>query len=326
MNKPFFSIIIPVYNIEKYLNKCLKSILNQSYKDYEVIIIDDCSNDNSFKIGSYFSQIDSRFKFFSNSKNLGLSETRNKGLTLSNSKFIIFLDGDDYIDETSLDRIFQKIYENQNILIDVIACNLVKVKNNYFIPQINTPFLNPINGEEFLRLQLSNKTFFVSACRYVYNREFIFNRFFFMANIYHEDELWTPIVISNAKNIIHLPGNFYYHFLRDYSITTDKMKLKKRLLDSVKIMYIMTSYSFDNLSLFTISLIHKKMFDLFLFLLYKNALFNYYDKNDYSHLLKFIKNSQKVLYFFYKFNSKIFVIIYFFRTRVINFSFLKKTY
>ena len=102
LNKPLVSIIIPVYNVEKYLRRCLDSVLNQSYKDWEAICVNDGSPDNSAKILAEYAERDARFKII-NKENGGLSDARNVGLSFSKGEFILYLDSDDFIHPQTLE-------------------------------------------------------------------------------------------------------------------------------------------------------------------------------------------------------------------------------
>ena len=93
----FFSIIIPVYNSQKYFSNCLKSVISQNFSNYEIIIIDDASKDKSKKIYKSYSKNSSKIKIVKNKKNLGVSISRNKGIKKSSGKYIIFLDSDDVL-------------------------------------------------------------------------------------------------------------------------------------------------------------------------------------------------------------------------------------
>ena len=96
------SIIIPTYNVEKYIVECLESLLTQTYVDYEIICIDDCSTDNTYNILKKFSKNNFKLKVVCNDKNIGAARSRNKGFELAKGKYIIFLDGDDYFDKDFL--------------------------------------------------------------------------------------------------------------------------------------------------------------------------------------------------------------------------------
>lgn len=109
---PKVSIIVPVYNAEKVLRRCLDSILNQSYKDFELIVINDGSKDKSIKIINEYKEKDNRVKVIDN-KNNGVSETRNIGIKASVGEYIQFIDSDDYIEPYMIEETLIKIEENK---------------------------------------------------------------------------------------------------------------------------------------------------------------------------------------------------------------------
>ena len=120
-----FSIIVPVYNVEKYLSKCLDSVINQTNQDFEVIVVNDGSPDNSQKIiYEYVEKYPDKIKGFIK-ENGGLSDARNYGIARASGEYIIFLDSDDYIDEHLLEKLDEKIKEDSNL--DIIGYNLVDV-------------------------------------------------------------------------------------------------------------------------------------------------------------------------------------------------------
>ena len=117
------SIIMPVYNIEKYLKECLDSILNQTFKDYEVICVDDGSKDNSLNILNEYAKKDSRFKIISQ-ENAGAGAARNNGLKLAQGEYVQFLDADDYFEPTMLEEMYNKA---QEFGADLVVCSCRKV-------------------------------------------------------------------------------------------------------------------------------------------------------------------------------------------------------
>lgn len=106
-----FSIIVPIYNTEKYLDKCIKSILNQTMSDYELILIDDCSTDDSLTIAYKYES--NHVKVLKNASNSGLSETRNVGIKNASGDYIVFIDSDDYIEKTALFNLNKLVCENE---------------------------------------------------------------------------------------------------------------------------------------------------------------------------------------------------------------------
>ena len=114
------SIIIPAYNAEKYMRKCLDSLIHQTKKELEFIIVNDGSTDSTEEIIKSYQ--DKRIKYFKN-KNQGIGKTRNFGLTKATAKYILFLDSDDYLEKTACERLYQKI-ENDDL--DVVICDFYK--------------------------------------------------------------------------------------------------------------------------------------------------------------------------------------------------------
>ena len=112
---PLIGVIIPVYNVEKYLEQCVDSVLNQSFKDIEIILVDDGSKDSSGEICDYYKEKDSRVKVI-HKENGGLSDARNMGIRQCSSEYILFLDSDDYWKENCLEEIARCIEDNVDIV------------------------------------------------------------------------------------------------------------------------------------------------------------------------------------------------------------------
>lgn len=106
------SVIIPVYNNENYIDKCLDSIIKQTYHNIEIIVINDCSTDNVEEIIMKYKNIDDRIIYLKNNQNIGVGATRNIGISISKGKYIYFLDSDDYVESTCLEELHNAISEN----------------------------------------------------------------------------------------------------------------------------------------------------------------------------------------------------------------------
>lgn len=123
---PFISIIIPVYNVEKYIKRALESCINQSFNDIEIIIINDCGSDNSINIAEQYASKDSRIKIFYNQQNLGAFNARLEGIKKANGEYLLFLDSDDYLDINVCKKVYKKILDlkkritNEENLPDII--------------------------------------------------------------------------------------------------------------------------------------------------------------------------------------------------------------
>ncbi len=229
-NKIKFSIIVPVYNVEKYLKECLTSLVNQTYKNYEVIIVNDGSTDNSRAIINDFNT-----KKFSviEQKNQGLSSARNNGIKKAKGDYILFLDSDDYLDEKALEILSLNINGE-----DVIRFQLTEIdedkKNIYNITE--KPFNNLKGSEAFTKIV--NFKYVENSWLYCYKTSFFKNNnFLFKENFYHEDFGLTPIILLEAKKVSCISECLYFYRKRKESImnTKNKSKIQKKCNDLYKI-------------------------------------------------------------------------------------------
>ena len=135
-NVPKISIIVPIYNIEKYISKCIDSILTQTYKDWELILVNDGSTDNSGKICDEYVLKDNRIKVI-HKKNEGVTATRDRGVKEAKGEFLFFIDGDDYITENALELFINKQKENDADLVKGSYCTITnknEIIDNFILP------------------------------------------------------------------------------------------------------------------------------------------------------------------------------------------------
>ena len=125
-NSPEISVIVPVYNVEKYLPQCLDSILASTFKDIEVILVDDCGADNSRAICDEYAAKDKRVRVIANSHNMGVSAARNNGLAHAHGKYISFIDSDDYVDATMYEKLHSAMVREN---VDMVGCNAWSVED-----------------------------------------------------------------------------------------------------------------------------------------------------------------------------------------------------
>ena len=230
-----FSIIVPVYNTEKYLAKCIQSIEKQTFEDYELILIDDCSVDESLNVAKKF--LKNNVKIYRNEQNLGLSSTRNLGIKKAQGEYILFLDSDDYLDYEALNLLNNIIDENKKP--DIIYTGFVEEREYSSTVKYgcvcNKNYL--YTNYDFLLEELKARNLYAAACFGVYKRKLLIdNELFFKPKIFHEDELWTPQILSKAKTV-YVSDVVYYHYVRrENSITTIKDKTQNGidLIESCK--------------------------------------------------------------------------------------------
>lgn len=219
---PKYSIIVPVYNSEKYLDDCLKSIFNQTNQDYEVICINDGSTDKSFDIlNKYKDEI-----IIINQDNMGLSVARNNGVKKASGKYLLFVDSDDVIENKLLEKIDNVSKNNP----DLIRFGVIEVDGDSKV-SVPAPIFNNLTGNEAFKNIVKNK-YVEPAWLYAYRKDFyIKNKFEFLPNMYHEDFGLIPRIIMLADKVTSIDYPGYNYIKRENSITTDNGKNTKRIND-----------------------------------------------------------------------------------------------
>lgn len=226
-----FSIIVPVYQVEDYLERCVDSLLKQRDAEYEILLIDDGSKDRSGEICDIYAQMNSRIKVF-HKKNGGLSSARNYGIDRAQGKYVLFVDSDDYV-ETDLCEIL-KAFTDRHPCADAFIYGGVEESEGTVIDEIRR--IEPKqakewNAHEYLKYAYRNRNLNVQAWLYVYRKEFLDkNGLRFKEGILHEDVEFTPRVLLNAAQIVEVPGNFYHYVVREGSISTSK-NMEKNICD-----------------------------------------------------------------------------------------------
>ncbi len=226
-----FSIIVPVYNVEKYVGSCLESILKQDYTNFEVIIVNDGSCDGSEEIIEQYIQVDARFVQYKKT-NGGLSDARNYGVKKATGDYLIFVDSDDTIHPSLLSTLNQIIEKDK--APDLIRYQLVLRYDENSQERLcpGKQFHNQRGFEAFK--ELIQESFFEPAWLYAYRKKF-YNRYHFRfeKGKYHEDFGLLPYVVLKAKTVSAINFYGYYYLIRKDSITTsqDQSKRKKRVYD-----------------------------------------------------------------------------------------------
>ena len=216
---PKVSVIVPVYNVEKYLSKCLDSLVNQTLKDIEIIVVNDGTKDNSQSIiDKYKKKYSKKIKSYIK-ENGGLSSARNYGLKYAKGNYIAFVDSDDYVDLKMFERMYSEAKNNK---FDIVVCDTINVyeekevyiKSNlgYSNNDINNYIISP-----------------PMACSRIYSKK-IFEKNKFKEGIFYEDLELTPSFALYTNRIGFLKEGLYFYLQRTGSIMKQK-KFNNRLLD-----------------------------------------------------------------------------------------------
>lgn len=218
---PKYSFVIPVYNTEKYLDECIKSILAQTLRDFEVILVDDGSTDGSGDICDRYAKENDRVQTL-HFGNAGLSMARNRGLERAAGEYVIFLDSDDYwAMEDGLAKIDRALQPDTDVLIfaasDFIQTTHKLIPDRYDYPQA----LNTLDSEDCLMYMIEHDLFNAHACKKVFRKAFLLeNGLYFKAGIRTEDvELWIRAV-NCLPRYMFLNERIYVYRHRSNSITT----------------------------------------------------------------------------------------------------------
>lgn len=220
---PEFSIIIPVYNVEQYIKECLDSVFNQSFKDFEVIVVNDGTKDNSMDIVKNYD-----VKII-NQKNKGLSSARNHGVQLAKGKYILFLDSDDYLEKDTLKEIHKSLKNNP----DIVRFQIQEVNENHKITKFKEEPFNGLSGEEAFK-KIVNYHFVENAWCYAIKRSYYLQeKYMFKEETIHEDFGLIPLVIIKASIVNSINYIGYNYRIRNGSImnNNDYEKTKKKVND-----------------------------------------------------------------------------------------------
>lgn len=217
---PKISIIVPVYNVEKYVGKCIESVLSQTYKDWELILVDDGSTDNSGKICDEYALKDNRIKII-HKENGGLPSARKAGLNIATGDFIFHLDGDDFIPHNTIE-ILVKRQEDTNA--DIIIGDFQVVRNNQHSEIFNKYQFDTINNIEFIKQLLNIGAFFVwgKLIKADINKSIEIP-----LDIQYTEDAVAMIQIANSANkIAKIDAITYFYLKRDNAYTSSISKKK----------------------------------------------------------------------------------------------------
>lgn len=240
MNNELILIVLPIYNVEKYLTKCIETVINQTYKNIEVILVDDGSTDSSSKICDEFKKKDGRIKVI-HKKNGGLSDARNIGLEIAKGKYVGFIDSDDYIEKNMFEILYNKIIKYD---ADVVKCEYAYNNSNIANGTLNIKEDKFIKKEEFEPLFYDK--FFVDMNVHnlwdqMFKKELIVDCLSYInTDITMGDDLEINIqLFKNIRNILFIPDVLYHYSYNCDSISNNSkiVNIKKKIVDITKSYY-----------------------------------------------------------------------------------------
>ncbi|MBR2786956.1 MAG: glycosyltransferase [Clostridia bacterium] len=229
-NNDLISIVVPIYNVEEYLKRCVDTIINQTYKNLEIILVDDGAKDNSGKICDEYINKDNRIKVI-HKENGGLSDARNVGLENANGEYIAFIDSDDYISKDFIEKLYNLCIEKN---AEIAQCSYQRVYDNKNSEENNTEIktVTMDGNEAILKLFASKNSEYTVAWNKLYKTSLFDTGIRYPKGMLHEDEATTYKLFYKAKNIVVTNEELYYYYIRKNSITNKKYTLQR--LDFIK--------------------------------------------------------------------------------------------
>jgi glycosyltransferase involved in cell wall biosynthesis len=234
-NNPLISIIVPVYNISKYLERCINSIIAQSYENLEIILVDDGSTDNSGEICDVYKAKDNRIKVIHKTNN-GLSSARNTGLSVIKGEYVGFVDGDDFIDKYMYEILVKAISDNEADIVQTGYHHNYENGNIADTREFKEATYN--NSDDMFKAFFEEENIHVGVWIKLYKSE-IFKNVRFLDIHASEDYAILPDILNECKKFVVIAGAFYNYVHNPKSITKDKVSLniiKSRLVAPLYVM------------------------------------------------------------------------------------------
>lgn len=234
MQDELISIIVPIYNVEKFLTNCIESLIHQTYQNLEIILVDDGSTDKSKEISDEYAKKFNNVVVF-HKRNGGLSDTRNYGITKANGKYICFVDSDDYVNKRYCEILYKNIKQTN---ADISTCAFLRVDDTYISKEADYRnedikiYEKDIDKQKNILYELNGDT--VVAWNKLYRKE-IWDEIHYPIGKLHEDEYIIHHILDKCGKIVYTNLKLYYYYQRDNSIMTSKYNEKK--LDIIDALY-----------------------------------------------------------------------------------------
>ena len=211
------SIIVPFYNVEQYIDRCIQSLLNQTYQNIEILLVDDCSPDNTLEIAQQYAKTDSRIKILQYEKNRGLGGARNYGIQNAKGEYILFVDSDDYIEANTIEQLYEKAKDNN---LCVLEANYLKESDSSteVLPRISNYTDIVYSGKKYWE---SIPIAPVVAWNKFYKLSFLQENNIVFRLRKFEDVAFTAEVFMKAKRVMNIDFPFYHYIVRENSIMTE---------------------------------------------------------------------------------------------------------
>lgn len=290
-NKKLISVIIPAYNAEDYLKECIESVINQTYTNLEIIIINDGSTDGTLNIANDYGNRDNRITII-NQKNCGVYKTRCNGIEIAKGEYIVFLDADDFLTDNCIEKLYNSIISSKT---DIVRCNFKHYKNNKYIDnelKVKCGVFSKETYEESIYKYVYTSFDFNSVCMQIIKKEIALLSLQKKYNLkYGEDLIFNCALIDNSKSIMVIPDKLYIYRtnMNSYSKIKNYDVIYNRTKDVLAYCKILNEYIDEW------KINNKKLFKRYLSnLMYKNIIYqlmNISSKNDYCKIINYLNSN-----------------------------------
>lgn len=242
MQENLISVIVPIYNTEKYLDNCIESIVNQSYKYLDIILVNDGSTDKSKSICEKWMENDSRVRLI-NQENMGAAMAKNTGLDSIKGDLFVIVDSDDILYEENIELLYKYMKKTDADIIEGSHTSDMDKFNNIEIEYNNNKSIEIFNTEGALKELIISRKFHQTPWNKIYKTDLL-KKIRFPKGRYIDDEYWTYKLFANAKKIVSLDGITYYY--RQHDSSTMGRNYSVRRLDAIDALYERYIFMKDN--------------------------------------------------------------------------------
>lgn len=232
MSEPLLSVVVPIYNVEEYLEKCIESIVTQTYSNLEIILVNDGSTDGCLEICRKWEKQDKRIIVI-DKLNGGLSDARNEGMKIASGELITFVDSDDFIDQEMYKKMIEK---KKKVNSEICVCGIKRIRESGEIQKAYESSIEYCDKEQALKLLFQGR-----ICMAVWNKIYdtrLFKNLKFPKGKIYEDEFTTPYIFEQATSIAFVNEYFYNYLIRTGSILRTKFSEKRiHKIEAVKKQY-----------------------------------------------------------------------------------------
>ena len=237
------SVIIPVYNVESYIVRCIESVLRQTYRNLEVLLVDDCSPDRSMELAKDLIELsllskDLSIVYLKHDHNRGLSAARNTGMDAATGDYVFFLDSDDEITEDCIEKLVSPL---GSFYYDFLIGDYAVIGSDSYFPPLNLKEGALMSNEQIVR-EFSNGNWYVMAFNKLTKTHFLKeHKLLFKEGLIHEDELWSFMIACMAQSMYVVKKKIYNYYIHDNSIMSNQTK-KGRYNTMIEILHLMYSF------------------------------------------------------------------------------------